>query len=92
MLKVTKIDVIRNELARIASTEDRLDPIAPTMKASWSFTRVMVIGKIKSQAFGYALLQEILKETPAGSGEVNFWRTIESTNFEELAKKLEARV
>ena len=88
MLKITKIDVIRNELARIASAEDRLDPIAPTMKASWSFTRVMVIGKIKSQAIGYDLLQVILKGIATGSGEANFWQTIESTNFDELAEKL----
>ena len=88
MAKITKIDLIRNELARIASAEDQQDLVAPTMKACWSFTRVMVIGKIKTQSIAYDQLLAILKGIPDGSGEVNFWQTIESTNIDELVERL----
>jgi len=33
-------------------------------------------------------LQVILKGIATGSGEANFWQTIESTNLDELAEKL----
>lgn len=48
----------------------------------------MVIGKIKLQAIGYDQLLVILKGTPTGTGEVNFWGIVDSTNFDELAEKL----
>jgi len=88
MAKITKIDVIRNELGRISSEEDRRDLISPTMKACWSFTRVMVIGKLQRQLFDYDVLREFLKTHPTGSGESYFWSTVNSTDFNKIIEKL----
>lgn len=88
MAKFSKIDLIRDELCRIASKEDRQDFIAPTMMAYWSYTRVMVLGKIRNQAIDFDLLIEILKKVPAGSGEENFWRTLDSVNSVVLDEKV----
>ena len=84
MVKITKIGLIREELSRIASVEDRMDPVAPTMMASWSFTRVMIIGKLKMQAFDFDFLQEIFKKAPDGVGEAKFWLMVDSAYFKEL--------
>ena len=92
MAKITKIDLIRNELGRIASAEDRRDLVSPTMKACWSFTRVMVIGKIQRQLFDYDVLKEFLKNHPTGSGEDYFWSIVNATNFKELAEKMNRNV
>jgi hypothetical protein len=80
MAKITKIGMVRGELSRIASAEDRKDQIAPTMKASWSFTRMMVIGKLKMQTFDFDSLLEILKTIPDGAGEAQFWIDVDSMN------------
>jgi hypothetical protein len=87
MRKITKIDGIREELERIASAEDRRDVFTPTMRASWSFTRVLVIGKLKVQAFDFDFLEEKLKRIPTGLGEARFWLAIESTNPESDLKQ-----
>jgi hypothetical protein len=92
MAKVTKIEVVRNELDRIASAEDRLDAVVPTMKACWSFTRAMVIGKMKSQPFEYDVLLALLKGVPSGTGEAGFWQIVETTNFDEFAKNSEGKL
>jgi len=88
MAKSNKIDLIRNELCRIASNEDRQDLIAPTMRAYWSYTRVMVLGKIRNQSIEFDLIIEILKKVPAGSGEENFWSTLDSVNSDALGEKI----
>ena len=88
MRKVTKIDTIRAELNRIASANDRMDPIAPTMKACWHFTRMMVIGKIQTQAIDFDCLKAILKKIPTAAGESHFWQVVNSTTFEKLMEEL----
>jgi len=88
MAKFNKIGLIRNELCRIASKEDLQDFIAPTMMVYWSYTRVMVLGKIRNQAFDFDLLTEILKKVPARSGEENFWRTVDSINSAVLDEQI----
>ena len=86
MAKITKIGMVREELNRIASAEDRQDVVAPTMKASWSFTRMMVIGKLKMQTFDFDALLEILKTIPDGAGEAQFWTDVDSMNAAEPTK------
>jgi len=81
MAKITKIDLIRDELNRIASPDDRKDIYAPAMKASWSFSRVMIIGKLRMQGFDFNGVLEILKSVPNQAGEIYFWRTVESTDL-----------
>ena len=78
MAKITKIGMVREELSRIASTDDRQDAVTPTMKASWSFTRMMVIGKLKMQTFDFDSLRELLKTIPDGAGEKQFWNKADS--------------
>jgi hypothetical protein len=85
MAKITKIGMVRDELDRIASAEDRQDLVVPTMKASWSFTRMMVIGKLKMQAFDFDVLQELLKKVPTGAGEMQFWHEVDAANSQESA-------
>ncbi len=81
MAKITKIDLIRNELRRISSCEDRLDPITPTMTACWSFAKVMILGKTRSQAFDFDYACDILTKVPTGSGESTFWRIVDAANL-----------
>lgn len=88
MVKLNKIDLIRNELYRISSKEDRQDLVAPTMVAYWSYTRVMVLGKIRNQAINFDFLLEALKRLPTGSGEENFWHTLDSVNSPALDEKI----
>jgi hypothetical protein len=87
MANITKIGMVREELSRIASTEDRQDVVAPTMKASWSFARMMVIGKLKMQTFDFDSLLEILKTIPNGAGEAQFWIDVDSMNPAEPTKE-----
>ena len=76
MSRITKIDVVRSELSRIASHNDRADTCSPTMQACWSFTRIRVIGKLRMQAFDYNELIESLRQIPTGAGEAFFWNFI----------------
>jgi hypothetical protein len=87
MRKITKIDRIREELERIASAEDRRDVVTPTMRASWSFTRILIIGKLKVQTFDFDFLEEKLKAIPTAVGEARFWLAIESTSDERGLKE-----
>ena len=73
MSKITKIDVVRAELSRIASHKDRADIFSPTMRACWSFPRVMVIGKLRMQPFEFDELIDILENVPSQAGEEFFW-------------------
>ncbi len=73
MSKITKIDTVRNELSRIASHHDRADIFSPTMRACWSFPRVMVIGKLRMQPFEFDELIDILENVPSQAGEEFFW-------------------
>ena len=73
MSKITKIDVVRAELSRIASNKDRADIFSPTMRACWSFPRVMVIGKLRMQPFEFEELIDILANVPSQAGEEFFW-------------------
>ena len=89
MPKESKIGSIRDELSRIASRDDRQDIFSPTMMASWSYTRVLVIGKTKMDAFDFDVLSEILKRIPSGAGEVYFWNTVGSTDQSVFGEKLD---
>ena len=73
MSKITKIDVVRAELSRIASHKDRADVYSPTLRACWSFPRVMVIGKLRMQRFDFDELIDILENVPSKAGEEFFW-------------------
>jgi hypothetical protein len=73
MSKITKIDTVRAELSRIASLTDRADIFSPTMRACWSFPRVMVIGKFGMRAFEFEELIDILENVPSQAGEEFFW-------------------
>ena len=83
MAKPTKIDLIREEFQRIASREDRKDLVTPVMLACWSFTKVMVLGRTRSQALDFDFLQDVLRKVPTGSGEAMFWRTVNSLKLGE---------
>ncbi len=88
MAKQSKIDQIRNELCRIASDKDKLDLVVPTMKAYWSCTRVIVLGKTRNQAFDFDVIKAILKRLKTGTGEENFWFTVDSTNLVEIYRQI----
>ena len=87
MSKITKIDTVRNELSRIASHHDRADIFSPTMRACWSFPRVMVIGKLKMQAFDYDALLETLSQVPTGAGEMFFWNTVRAESLNGFGER-----
>ena len=82
MSKITKIDVVRAELSRIASHRDRADIFSPTMRACWSFPRVMIIGKLKMQPFDFEELVEVLGDIPSEAGEAFFWNFVSGNNTE----------
>lgn len=85
MVKPTMIDLIRDEFQRIASREDRQDLVTPVMLACWSFTKVMVLGRSRSQALDFDFLQDVMRKVPTGSGQAIFWRTVDSVKLRESA-------
>ena len=80
MFKITKIDAVRSELSRIASQKDRADIFSPTMRACWSFPRVMVIGKLRMQPFNFDELVDALGKIPPKAGEAFFWNFVSGNN------------
>ena len=84
MSRIIKIDVVRSELSRIASQDDRADIFSPTMQACWSFARISVIGKLRMQASDYDELIKSLRQIPTGAGEAFFRNFVsrESSGFQ----------
>ena len=84
MPKPTKIGEIRSELRRIASDQDRENLIVPTMLASWSFEKIVVLGNLERRSFDFESLKTFLKIIPSGAGEKFFWNVVRSTDFDTL--------
>ena len=81
---MTKIGFLRDEFERIGCVPPK-NPFEPRLYVGWHYAEIIVSG-IQEKLFDYDLLCDVLAQIPDGAGEEFFWRRVNKTDFERLAR------